>query len=236
MSGTLLAQDKYQMALDPNKTDPELGRKVNDHLSEIGAQTPTTSKILRSAESKKETIQKCVLDILTELGMDMTDDSLNATPKRVAKMYVDELFWGLKPENFPKSTVVDNKFNYDEMVIECNVTTQSSCEHHLLPVVGRTVVAYIPNVKVLGLSKLNRITEYFSRRPQIQERLTEQIAHTLAFILDTKDVAVYIEAEHLCVKTRGVEDTNSYTVTDKLLGAFKTNESTRQEFMAIARK
>ena len=167
------------------------------------------------------------------LGLDLSDESLIETPKRVAKMYVNEIFWGLDYEAFPKCTTVDNKMKYDEMVIERNVNVQSNCEHHFVVIDGLATVGYIPNQKVLGLSKINRIVEYFSKRPQIQERLTEQIYHALQYILETDNVAVVINAQHYCVKSRGVEDVGSSTVTSKLGGCFKVDPSVRAEFMNI---
>jgi GTP cyclohydrolase I len=149
-------------------------------------------------------------------------------------MYCSEVFWGLDPENFPKCTAVENKMGYDEMVVEKGVSVQSNCEHHFIVIDGLATVAYLPNKKVLGLSKINRVVEYFSKRPQIQERLTNQIAVALQFILDTQDVAVVINAQHYCVKSRGVEDTGSSTVTSYLGGKFRTDALVRSEFLAIA--
>jgi GTP cyclohydrolase I len=169
------------------------------------------------------------------LGLDLTDDSLADTPNRVAKMYVNEIFYGLDYENFPKCTAVDNKMKYDEMVVEKNINVQSNCEHHFVVIDGVATVGYIPEDKVLGLSKMNRIVEYFAKRPQIQERLTSQIFHAMSYILGTENVAVTIDATHYCVKSRGVEDTGSSTVTSHLGGAFKTDPALRQEFLALAR-
>jgi GTP cyclohydrolase I len=169
------------------------------------------------------------------LGLDLRDDSLNETPKRVAKMYVNEIFWGLDYDAFPKCTTVENKMRYNEMVVERNVNVQSNCEHHFVVIDGLATIAYVPKNHVLGLSKINRIVEYFSKRPQIQERLTEQIFHALCFILNTDDVAVLIDAQHYCVKSRGVEDTGSSTVTVRLGGGFKTDPAVRNEFLSIAR-
>jgi GTP cyclohydrolase I len=151
-------------------------------------------------------------------------------------MAVNEIFWGLDYEAFPKCTTVDNKMKYNEMVVERNVSVQSNCEHHLVIISGLATVAYVPKDKVLGLSKINRIVEYFSKRPQIQERLTEQIFHTLQYILDTEDVAVMIDAKHYCVAARGVEDTGSSTVTSRLGGGFKSDPEVRNEFYQLARK
>jgi len=180
-------------------------------------------------------IEKHFSYIMQVLGLDIDDDSLRETPKRVAKMYVNEIFWGLDYEAFPKCTTVENKMKYNEMVVERNVSVQSNCEHHFVVIDGLATVAYVPKEKVLGLSKINRIVEYFSKRPQIQERLTEQIFHTLCYILDTTDVAVMIDAQHYCVKSRGVEDTGSSTVTTRLGGGFKTDPEVRNEFYQIAR-
>jgi GTP cyclohydrolase I len=220
------------MGFNKTKCDPELGLKIHKHLVECGVETPTTKNNL-SRTDKIEIIETKVRDILTTLGLDLTDDSLEETPKRVAKMYVSEIFWGLDYEAFPKCTTVDNKMKYDEMVVERNVSVQSNCEHHLVIIDGLATVAYIPKQKVLGLSKINRVVEYFSKRPQIQERLTEQIYHALQFILETDDIAVVIDAQHYCVKSRGVEDTGSSTVTSKLGGCFKTEPIVRAEFMSI---
>jgi GTP cyclohydrolase I len=222
------------MSFNKTKCDPELGRRVHEYLVKMGVETPTVDNGL-SRTDKIEIIERKFKDIMETLGLDLTDDSLIETPKRVAKMYVGEIFWGLDYDAFPKCTTVDNKMHYDEMVVERNVNVQSNCEHHLVVIDGLATVAYVPNQKVLGLSKINRIVEYFSKRPQIQERLTEQIFHTLQFILKTQDVAVMIDAQHYCVKSRGVEDTGSSTVTTKLGGGFKTDAAARAEFLSIAR-
>ena len=220
------------MSYNKTKTDPELGRKVHEHLVKCGVETPTIPNDIDRKE-KIEKIEHHFTAIMQTLGLDLTDDSLIETPKRVAKMYVNEIFWGLDYEAFPKCTTVENKMKYDEMVIERNVNVQSNCEHHFVVIDGVATVAYIPNQKVLGLSKINRIVEYFSKRPQIQERLTEQIYHALQFILDTDNIAVVIDAQHYCVKSRGVEDVGSSTVTSKLGGCFKNDPSVRLEFMNI---
>ena len=222
------------MSLDTNKLDPELGLRVEEHLKGLGLNTPTTSNLSVPTKKKITVIEKHMTAIMETLGMDLSDDSLIETPKRVAKMYVNEIFWGLDYEAFPKCTTVDNKMKYNEMVVERNVSVQSNCEHHFVVIDGHATVAYVPKDKVLGLSKINRIVEYFSKRPQIQERLTEQIFHTLQFILDTEDVAVMIDAQHYCVKSRGVEDTGSSTVTSRLGGGFKTDPAARAEFLNIA--
>jgi len=219
--------------LDKNKTNERLGILVNDHLTAIGINTPTTERLYDEEIIKLGTIEQNFKNILLTLGMDLSDDSLEETPSRMSKMWVKELNWGLFPENFPKCTTVQNKMKYDEMVIEKNITVMSICEHHGVVIDGLCNIAYIPNEKVLGLSKLNRIVEYFSRRPQIQERLTQQIAETLKFILDTEDVAVTINAVHYCVKSRGVGDQSSNTITSYTAGAFRDNSDCRREFIAL---
>ena len=222
------------MSFNKNKCDPELGRQVHEYLVKKGVETPTIDNGL-SRTDKIEIIERKFKDIMEALGLDLTDDSLEETPKRVAKMYVGEIFWGLDYEAFPKCTTVANKMGYDEMVVERNVNVQSNCEHHFVVIDGLATVAYVPHEKVLGLSKINRIVEYFAKRPQIQERLTEQVFHTLCYILETDNVAVMIDAQHYCVKSRGVEDTGSSTVTCKLGGGFKTDPAARAEFLSIAR-
>jgi GTP cyclohydrolase I len=223
------------MSYNKTKTDPELGQRVHEHLVKMGVETPIVPNN-RDRKEKIEVIESYFEGIMMALGLDLNDDSLTETPKRVAKMYVNEIFWGLDYEAFPKCTTVDNKMKYNEMVVERNVNVQSNCEHHFVVIDGVATVAYVPKDKVLGLSKINRIVEYFSKRPQIQERLTEQIFHTLQFILDTEDVAVMIDAQHYCVKSRGVEDTGSSTVTSRLGGGFKTDPAARAEFLNIAHK
>lgn len=220
------------MAYNKTKTDPELGRAVHQHLVKYGVETPAVDNGI-DRKNKIEKIEKHFTEIMKIMGLDLTDDSLIETPKRVAKMYVNEIFWGLDYEAFPKCTAVDNKMKYDEMVIERNVNVQSNCEHHFVVIDGVATVAYIPNQKVLGLSKINRVVEYFSKRPQIQERLTEQVYHALQYILDTDNIAVIVDAKHYCVKSRGVEDTGSSTVTSKLGGVFKSDPSVRAEFINI---
>ena len=224
------------MSLNKQKCDPILGRKVREHLTKIGLETPLNLDNKMSTKEKIAGIERKFREIMDILGLDLTDDSLIDTPTRVSKMYVTELFYGLDVETFPKCTAVDNKMKYDEMVVERNITVMSQCEHHFITISGGATVAYIPNEKVLGLSKMNRVVEYFSKRPQIQERLTSQIYHALSFILETENVAVMIDAKHYCVAARGVEDTGSTTITSHLGGAFKNDPSTRQEFMALANK
>lgn len=222
------------MSFNKNKADPDLGKKVHEHLVKMGVETPTIPSLIDRKE-KISIIEQKFKDIMETLGLDLDDDSLMETPKRVAKMYVSEIFYGLDYDAFPKCTTVENKMKYNEMVCERNVNVQSSCEHHFITIAGTATVAYVPKGKVLGLSKINRIVEYFSKRPQIQERLTEQIFHTLQYILETEDVAVLIDAKHYCVAARGVEDTGSTTVTSRLGGGFKTDPAARSEFLSIAR-
>jgi GTP cyclohydrolase I len=225
---------RLSMSYNKTKTDPELGQKVHEHLVKMGVETPTNPNNYDRKE-KIDHIEAHFAHIMRILGLDLADDSLIDTPKRVAKMYVNEIFWGLDYEAFPKCTAVDNKMKYNEMVCERNINVQSNCEHHFVVIDGLATVAYVPNQKVLGLSKINRIVEYFSKRPQIQERLTEQVFHTLQYILDTEDVAVMIDAKHYCVASRGVEDTGSSTVTSKLGGGFKSDPAARAEFYQLAR-
>lgn len=222
------------MSYNKTKCDPELGQQVHQHLVKMGVETPMNHDMFTGDRKEQiSAIEGHFAMIMRALRLDLTDDSLIETPKRVAKMYVNEIFWGLDYDAFPKCTAVDNKMAYDEMVIERNVNVQSNCEHHFVIIDGLATVAYIPNKKVLGLSKINRIVEYFSKRPQIQERLTEQIYHALQYILDTDNIGVVIHAQHFCVKSRGVEDTGSSTITSKLGGVFKSDPNVRTEFMRL---
>jgi len=194
------------MSFNKTKSDPELGQKVHEHLVKMGVETPTINNGL-SRTDKIEIIETKFADIMNALGLDY--------------------------DAFPKCTAVDNKMKYNEMVCERNINVQSNCEHHFVVIDGLATIAYVPKDKVLGLSKINRIVEYFSKRPQIQERLTEQIFHALQYILETEDVAVVINARHYCVRSRGVEDTGSSTVTSRLGGGFKTDPAARAEFMRM---
>jgi len=226
------------MALNKNKTDAKLGQEISNYLVELGVETPlqTTMGLLDLKDSTMiELIARDFEHIMETMGLDLSDDSLEDTPQRVAKMYIQETFYGLRTENFPKITVVENKFNYDEMLVEKGINVMSVCEHHFVGIVGKATIGYIPNSKVIGLSKLNRVVDYFARRPQVQERLTAQIYHALAYILKTDQVAVVIDADHYCVKSRGIEDTGSSTVTSKLGGGFRSHDGTRAEFMALSR-
>lgn len=225
------------MSLQKNKCDAELGARVEQYLRSKGVHTPTIESALNvESNIKIQGIEQNFTNIMLLLGLDLNDDSLMDTPKRVAKMFVNEIYWGLQTDNFPKCTVIDNKMGYDEMVIEKDITLMTNCEHHFVVIDAKAHVAYIPKDKVLGLSKLNRIVEYFARRPQVQERIAEQIYHALSFILGTDDVAVVIEGVHYCVKSRGVEDHNSFTLTAKLGGCFKSEPDCRAEFMSLIKK
>lgn len=183
-----------------------------------------------SDDEKIAIIEKHFVAILDTLGMDLTDDSIKKTPHRVAKMYVKETFSGLHPDNKPQITLFENKYKYNQMLVEKNIQVYSTCEHHLVPIIGKCHVAYISNGEVIGLSKINRIVKYFARRPQVQERLTQQILQDLKTSLKTEDVAVVIDATHMCVASRGVEDVNSSTVTAAISGQFQ-DEATRAEFL-----
>lgn len=195
------------------------------------ADTPLRADAFELSDSDKiEAIKKDVKNILTTLGMDLTDDSLKGTPNRVAKMFVKEIFGGLNPANKPKASVFDNKYKYGEMLVEKNITLYSTCEHHLLPIVGRAHVAYISNGTVVGLSKMNRIVDFYAKRPQVQERLNIQIVKELQEVLGTDDVACVIDAKHLCVNSRGIRDIESSTVTSEFGGQFK-NKDTKREFL-----
>ena len=217
----------------------ELNSKMNDErIEEIGENHVATSaeNPIRpdafdiSDEEKIVKIEKSVKDILHTLGMDLTDDSIQGTPKRVAKAFINEMFMGLDPKNKPKASTFDNNYNYGEMLVEKNIVLYSTCEHHLLPIIGRAHVAYISDGKVIGLSKMNRIVEYFSKRPQVQERLTMQIVQAMQEALGTEDVACVIDAKHLCVNSRGIKDIESSTVTSEFGGKFKEKE-TKKEFL-----
>ena len=194
----------------------------DDHLF-TGLKTPMKADAFKiSDEEKKQRIAILFEEIMDVMGLDLTDDSLKGTPKRVAKMYIDEIFSGLNPANKPKVALFDNKYQYNQMVVEKNITFYSNCEHHFVPIIGKAHVSYISSGKVIGLSKLNRIVQYYAKRPQVQERLTNQIAEDLKAILETEDVAVIIDAKHLCVSSRGIKDDTSATVTTYYGGKFNT--------------
>ncbi|TMM31466.1 GTP cyclohydrolase I FolE [Polaribacter aestuariivivens] len=217
----------------------ELNSKMNEErIDEIGENHVATSaeNPIRpdafdiSDQEKIAKIEESVKDILHTLGMDLTDDSIQGTPKRVAKAFINEMFMGLNPKNKPTASTFDNNYNYGEMLVEKNIVVYSTCEHHLLPIIGRAHVAYISGGKVIGLSKMNRIVEYFAKRPQVQERLTMQIVQAMQEALGTQDVACVIDAKHLCVNSRGIKDIESSTVTSEFGGKFKEKE-TKKEFL-----
>jgi len=231
-----------------NQTDPELGLAIHHYLIEKQVETPMSAEYLRKQHEQfftpseyevrvknqnQENIEACLAQVMTSLGLNLTDDSLRGTPQRIAKMFLNEIFWGLDCQNFPKITTIENTMQYDEMVLEKGIQVNSFCEHHFVPIDGRCHIAYIPKFKVIGLSKLNRVVDYFARRPQVQERLTEQIYHALSYILGTEDVAVMIEATHYCVKFRGIEHQNCITTTSRLGGSFKSKPETRNEFINL---
>lgn len=209
----------------------EFQDEIGDNHIATNAKNPIRSDAFDITDEQKiELIKKDVESILNTLGMDLTDDSLKGTPNRVAKMFVKEIFGGLNPDKKPKASTFDNNYKYGEMLVEKNITLYSTCEHHLLPIIGRAHVAYISNGTVVGLSKMNRIVEYFAKRPQVQERLTMQIVQELQVVLNTQDVACVIDAKHLCVNSRGIKDIESSTVTSEFGGKFK-EEATRREFL-----
>lgn len=213
--------------------DAALGQEVHKILLNKGIETPINLKAKESYPNKQELIDVSIFNILTYLGMDLTDDSISDTPKRVAKMFCHEVFEGLDYDKFPKCTAIENKMGYDEIVCVRNIVIRSTCEHHLQPIYGKAHIAYIPGDKVLGLSKFSRVADFFASRPQVQERLCEQIYAALSYVLQTEDVAVLIEAEHFCMKMRGVEDSCSDTVTSKMGGRFRSNQSAREEVVAL---
>lgn len=213
------------------KVDTMLGQKVQQYLIGKGVETPMKQNLVPEHQ-QIAMIAESFGRIMSILGLDLNDDSLSGTPDRVGHMYVTQMFSGLNYRNFPKCTTVQNKMNYDEMVVVDEINMQSNCEHHFVIIDGFVKIGYIPKDRVLGLSKINRIVKFFSRRPQIQERLGEQIFHALSFILDTEDVAVVIKATHFCVKARGVEDQTSKTTTSKIGGRFK-DLAVRNEFFSF---
>ena len=219
------------------KNDKDLGKRVNQHLVSLGLETPVTDKVKAVSTQKIEEIAPRFREIMEILGLDLTDDSLMDTPNRVAKMYVNEIFYGLNYDFFPKCTAIENKMKANgSFLLEKNINVQSNCEHHFVVIDGLATVAYLPDKKLLGLSKLNRIVQFFAKRPQVQERLTEQIRATIQFVAETKDVAVYVDAKHWCVKSRGIQDQTSSTVTLSVGGVFAENNSEiRKEFLNLAR-
>ncbi len=213
-------------------TSTELIDFMGDEHVSSSADTPLRADAFEmDDELKIELIEKHFREIMNILGLDLSDDSLNGTPHRVAKMYVKEIFRGLNPANKPKISMFDNKYKYNQMLVEKNITLYSNCEHHFVPIIGKVHVAYISSGQVIGLSKINRIVEYYAQRPQVQERLTKQIANELRQVLGTDDVAVVVDAHHLCVSSRGVGDVNSSTVTSEYTGRFNDLD-TRKEFLS----
>lgn len=202
----------------------------DDHISSTEDTPMREDAFALNDKEKIEKIKASVTDILHTLGLDLNDDSLKGTPNRVAKMFVNEIFGGLHPDRKPKASTFDNKYKYGEMLVEKNITLYSTCEHHLLPIVGRAHIAYISNGSVVGLSKMNRIVDYYAKRPQVQERLTIQVVKELQKVLGTEDVACIIDAKHLCVNSRGISDIESSTVTAEYGGKFK-EEAVRREFL-----
>lgn len=208
-------------------TDDDMG---DDHIM-TSMDTPLRPDAFELSDAEKMSrIEFHFREIMLTMGLDLNDDSLRGTPKRVAKMYIQEIFSGLNPENKPKVALFENKYGYHEMLVEKDITFYSNCEHHFVPIIGKAHIAYIANGKVIGLSKLNRIVQYFAKRPQVQERLTMQIAHHLCSTLGTDDVAIVIDAHHLCVSSRGVQDVNSSTITAYYGGAFR-KEARKTEFL-----
>jgi len=202
----------------------------DEHVS-TSAETPLREDAFELSDDEKiDRIAVHFAEIMDLLGLDRNDDSLSGTPKRVAKMYVKEIFSGLNPKNFPDIKLFDNKYNYEQMLVEKNILFYSNCEHHFVPIIGKAHVAYISSGKVIGLSKINRIVQHFAKRPQVQERLTVQIAEAMKKVMETEDVAVIIDATHLCVSSRGVKDVNSSTVTSYFSGQFE-KEDKRNEFL-----
>jgi len=209
-----------------------IGYQIRNHLLGLGIETPMLN--VDHTLDIRHLLETRFADMMTIMGLDLRDDSLRETPKRIGKMYSEEIFWGLNYEKFPKITAIDNKMRYDEMLVtRCQIL--SMCEHHFVPFIGTAHIAYIPSTKILGLSKFNRVADFFARRPQVQERLTAQIHAALSFILQTDDIAVVIKAIHYCVHLRGVKDSTASTTTSKLSGRFRQIE-VREEFLALTRK
>jgi GTP cyclohydrolase I len=221
-------------------TNPELGREIQARLIANKIETPMIEGLRDLLETeniergREWLIEKHFISIIDALGLDRRDDSIRGTPKRVAKMYCQEIFYGMDYSHFPDCTVVENKMGYEEMVAG-KATVMSMCEHHFVPFIGECHFAYIPKDKVLGLSKFNRVVDFFCRRPQIQERLTEQLYLALSHVLETDDVAVVVKAKHYCVHLRGVKDANSETITSKMMGKFRSVPELRAEFLSLTR-
>ncbi len=221
---------KSQDSMNPDQFNEFLRIIDNDHIASNKNTPLREDAFLMDDESKINKIELHFQEIMKTLGLDLTDDSLKNTPRRVAKMFVAEIFSGLNPKNKPDITLFKNKFEYKQMLVEKDINVQSYCEHHFVPILGKAHIAYFSNEHVIGLSKINRIVDHFARRPQVQERLTEQIAEELMQVLKTKDIAVIIEAEHMCVAMRGIKDKGSSTTTSSFHGKF-TNNDIRNEFL-----
>lgn len=214
-----------------SKLSPE-AQSVRDALLAKGIETPTVAHH-KGKDDRRQEIQQHMRSVLELLGLDLRDDSLEETPHRLAKMYVDEIFSGLDYETFPKITKIQNRMKVSEMVLVDDITLTSTCEHHFVTIDGKVAVAYYPKNWVIGLSKINRVVQFFAQRPQVQERFTEQILTAFQTILETEDVAVYVKATHFCVKCRGVKDTNSQTLTSAFGGVFLQDRETRKEFLSL---
>jgi GTP cyclohydrolase I len=226
-----------EILLSVQETEISLEDLIGDEHIATSADTPLRADAFdMDDKTKMRKIEEHFREIMNVLGLDLTDDSLRGTPKRVAKMYVQEIFSGLNPKNKPEIALFENKYKYKEMLVEKDITFYSNCEHHFVPIFGKAHVAYISNGQVIGLSKINRVVQYFARRPQVQERLTIQIAEELKRVLNTEDVAVVIDAVHLCVSSRGVQDNDSKTVTSHFGGKFNDEASRREFFTYIGMK
>jgi GTP cyclohydrolase I len=218
-----------------NKTiEKELFELIGDNHQMTSAETPMRpDAFIKTDQQKMSTIEKHFHIIMEEMGLDMTDDSLKGTPHRAAKMFIQEIFSGLNPANKPKISVFENSYHYDKMLVKANISFNSTCEHHFLPIIGKAHIGYVSSGKVIGLSKLNRIVDYYSRRPQVQERLIMQIFNDLKSVLDTEDVIVVMEAKHLCVSSRGIKDESSFTSTIQYGGIFNEKENRNDFFNLI---
>ncbi|MGY6772521.1 GTP cyclohydrolase I FolE [Gallibacterium sp. ZY190522] len=210
-------------------------QQVRAALLSKGLETPMMPRV-GTQDERRQKIEQHMKEVMTILGLDLRDDSLEETPKRLAKMYLDEIFSGLDYHNFPKITRIENRMNVSEMVLVNDINLTSTCEHHFVTFSGKVAVAYYPKKWVIGLSKINRVVDFFAQRPQVQERLTEQILTAFQTILETDDVAVYVRATHFCVKCRGVRDANSFTVTSAYGGIFRQDRATKQEFLSLISK
>ncbi len=234
----IMANQAKKIQNDNAKSDASSKEKLNiigDNHVATSRETPLNVEFINKSEGEKiKKIENHFRAIMETLGLDLSDDSLSGTPLRVAKMYVQEIFSGLGPSNKPHIALFENKFNYNQMLVEKDIKVQSTCEHHFVPIIGKAHVAYISGGKVIGLSKINRIVDYFARRPQVQERLTVEIANELMKVLNVEDVAVIIEADHMCVQLRGVKDDSSSTVTSSYHGKF-LNRETKEEFLSYLR-